>query len=620
MEIFRLLGSIYVENDKANKAIDDTDKKGKGLGATFENGIATLARWGVAAAAAGAAAALALGTIAAKAAVKFEKEMANVSTLLDGDVKKRISELGENVKQLAKDTGTSTSLLTDGLYQVVSAFGDSAASMGILETASKGAAAGNATVTDSVNLLAAVTKGYGDTSEEAALKASDLAFLTVKLGQTSFPELASSMGKVIPLAATMKVSQEELFGAMATLTGVTGGTAEVTTQLRGAIQGFMQPSKQMADVLKKLGYENGQVALESEGLGGILNSLKDAVGGNEIAFAGLFGSVEAKSAVLALTGAQAENFAEKVKAMGDAAGSTEEAFVRQQATVSAMWAKIKVSADVLFISLGEKLLPVLSTLLGFVLANLPAMEATFDKVFSAISAVISVLADGIGILIGWLKQWGNDNQEIANAVQGYFKALFELLKILFDTFVTIATAIWSVYGDSIMSVAKFVWDVVGTVFKTSLKLMTDLFNIFSALFRGDWEALWTGVKNFFTHAWEGMYGVLKSIINLMIRAINGMVERLNKLEFEIPDWVPILGGMKWGFDLPTIPELYKGGRVWDDGAFLVGERGPEILSGMKGATVTPLSKAGNTTTIYMTVYGNWEEIRRELDALGVVIA
>ena len=76
-------------------------------------------------------------------------------------------------------------------------------------------------------------------------KASDLAFLTVKLGQTSFPELASSMGQVVPLAATMKVSQEELFGAMATLTGVTGGTAEVTTQLRATMQEFLSPSSQM---------------------------------------------------------------------------------------------------------------------------------------------------------------------------------------------------------------------------------------------------------------------------------------------------------------------------------------------------------------------------------------
>ena len=54
-----------------------------------------------------------------------------------------------------------------------------------------------------------------------------------------------------------------------------------------------------------------KLMIESLGLQGTLDKLKDSVGGNEIAFSELFGSVEAKNAVLALTGAQAENFTEK---------------------------------------------------------------------------------------------------------------------------------------------------------------------------------------------------------------------------------------------------------------------------------------------------------------------
>lgn len=102
------------------------------------------------------------------------------------------------------------------------------------------------------------------------------------------------MGQVVPLAATMKVSQEELFGAMATLTGVTGGTAEVTTQLRATMQEFLSPSSQMEKALKKMGYTSGAAALESEGLGGILTKLKESVKGDEVAFANLFSSIESK--------------------------------------------------------------------------------------------------------------------------------------------------------------------------------------------------------------------------------------------------------------------------------------------------------------------------------------
>lgn len=283
-----------------------------------------------AAALAGTAVAFTTVAVAGKAAVTnavaFESQMQNVGTLLDGDVKGKLQAMGSDLKKVSMDTGVATSDLTDGLYQVVSAFGESAESVKQLEIAAKAAKAGNATTTDSVNLLSAVTKGYGDTSAAAMQKAADLAFATVKLGQTSFPELASSIGQVVPLASTLKVSQEELFGAMSTLTGVTGGTAEVTTQLKATMQSFLSPGTEMGKILKKMGYESGAVALESEGLGGILSKLKEEVNGDEVAFANLFSSVEAKNAVLALTGAQAENFSSKTAAMADAAGIAQQAF------------------------------------------------------------------------------------------------------------------------------------------------------------------------------------------------------------------------------------------------------------------------------------------------------
>ena len=50
---------------------------------------------------------------------------------------------------------------------------------------------------------------------------------------TTFPELAASIGRVVPVAAKMNVAQEELFAGFATLTGVTGSAAEVSTQLAG---------------------------------------------------------------------------------------------------------------------------------------------------------------------------------------------------------------------------------------------------------------------------------------------------------------------------------------------------------------------------------------------------
>lgn len=185
-----------------------------------------------------------IGAAALKSATDINGMMANVASLGVGT--DRVLELKESVQDLAIDIGKGTDDMADGLYQVVSAFGDTSDSVAILENAAKTGAAGLATTTDALNLLATVTKGYGDESLTAQKKVSDLAFQTVNLGQTTFPELAASMGKVVPLASALGVSQEELFAQMATLTGVTGTASEVTTQLRATYQAILSPTKEMA--------------------------------------------------------------------------------------------------------------------------------------------------------------------------------------------------------------------------------------------------------------------------------------------------------------------------------------------------------------------------------------
>lgn len=333
------------------------------------------------------------GTAAVKSAAEYEAQLANVSTLLTGteaEVAARTAEIGDQVLEISNRTGVATADLTDGMYQVVSAFGDSADAAAILETAAKSAAAGNATTTDSINLLSAVTKGYGDTSAEAVQRAADLAFATVRLGQTSFPELAAGMGKVIPLASTLGLEQEQLWGAMATLTGVTGSTAEVVTQMKATMQAFLSPSKNMQAALKNMGYESGQALLESKGLQGSLDALKDAVGGNELAFAGLFSSVEAQTAVLAMAGNQAENLTSKTAEMYEATGAANTAFERQTNTLAYDIKMIKNLGANFLTQLGTNILPYVRE---FAEAALPVVSEALEKIGSYMTGTIIPAAE-----------------------------------------------------------------------------------------------------------------------------------------------------------------------------------------------------------------------------------
>lgn len=68
LEIFKLFGSIMVDNDKANDSISQTDKKAQGVGKTLLKGVGTTAKWGAGILAAAGAGVTALGAVAMKSA------------------------------------------------------------------------------------------------------------------------------------------------------------------------------------------------------------------------------------------------------------------------------------------------------------------------------------------------------------------------------------------------------------------------------------------------------------------------------------------------------------------------------------------------------------------------
>lgn len=435
------------------------------------------------------------GADAVSSAAAFETQMANVATLLDGkeeQVSARISELGDDVLEVSNNTGVATDELADGLYQIISAVGDSEDAVSQMELAAKAAAAGGAETTDAINLLTAVTKGYGDTSGEAFQKASDLSFMTVKLGQTSFPELASSMGKVVPLASALGVAQEELYGAFATLTGVTGSTAEVSTQMKAVMSGLMSPTDGMTKALKSLGYENANVALESLGLQGTLDALGGTVNGDTQALAKMFSSVEAQTAILALSGAQADNFTKKTAAMYEASGATETAFARQTDTLEYTIQSIKNLGKNFMTSIGRTILPVVKDiaqkLLPVIQDGLEHIQPVIESLYSALSPVISMIGDFIlGIMPGvegkldmMCGLWERMQPVLAELAEQYMPIFQKMLGKVGSLFETIAPAV-SQFVDSLLPVFVQFLVALAPIIDTVVDSLSPAFDMIGSL-------------------------------------------------------------------------------------------------------------------------------------------
>lgn len=75
----------------------------------------------------------------------------------------------------------------------------------------------------------------------------------------------------------------------------------------------------------------------------------------------------------------------------------------------------------------------------------------------------------------------------------------------------------------------------------------------------------------------GIIGLVKGIVGVVVNVVNAIIRTLNKINFMVPDWVPALGGKRFGFNLTevTLPKFADGG--FTNGPSLAGEAGTEAI-------------------------------------------
>jgi TP901 family phage tail tape measure protein len=287
-------------------------------------------------------------------ASEFQAVFAEVRTLFD-ESKVATDEIREALLELPPILGSAKEL-TKALYQAISAGAEPAAAIKLVETAARLARAGLTSTFAAVDILTTAINAYGLESEEAA-RLSDILFKTVELGKTTVDALAGSLGVVIPFAAQLGISFEDLTAAVATLTKGGLDTRIAVTALRGTFVAFIK----QADVFRDLGIDIFKVIGEG-GLVGAFKALKKATAGNIEAIKELIPDQRALTAVLALTGVQFEEFVRIQKLVSDSAGATETAFQKEAETFKLQSEALGNAVGRLKIQLGDVLLPALTSI------------------------------------------------------------------------------------------------------------------------------------------------------------------------------------------------------------------------------------------------------------------
>ena len=172
--------------------------------------------------------------------------------------------------------------------------------------------------------------------------------------------------------------------------------------------------------------------------------------------------------------------------------------------------------------------------LGIILGNLP------------------VIIIGIAVLI-WAtiaKHWDKINGLFQSAIDWIFDHLDDIKEKFGLVGEIIAVAIAAViktiqtYFNNMFTGVKQIVDGIIKIFKGNFKEgIADVFGGLGKILLAPFNALWSGVK---------------VILNYLIDGFNKLIGGVNKISFDIPDWVPAIGGKSWGFNIPKIPKLAEG--------------------------------------------------------------
>ncbi len=138
-----------------------------------------------------------------------------------------------------------------------------------------------------------------------------------------------------------------------------------------------------------------------------------------------------------------------------------------------------------------------------------------------------------------------------------------------NTIVPVVAPIIQTIADVAIEAAGLIMDTIGSI----LDVGKGLLDFITGIFTGDWSKAWEGIKQVASGAFDfikagvnGLLGVMEALANGVISAINTMIRALNKVSFSTPDWLPLIGGKSFGFNLSeipsvSIPRLAQGGYV-----------------------------------------------------------
>lgn len=372
-------------------------------------GASALRDMAVAGAEIATAALIGVGVASTKMAGDFQQSMTKLTTTA-GESKNAIGMVSQGVLDMASQVGTSAQTLGDAMYWIESGGAHGAAGLNDLKIAAMGAKAENANLDDVAKALMFTLNNYAGTGLTAAAAMNTL-IAGVGNGEMSFQDLSTAVSNVMPTAKTFGISLTDVVAGLDAMTQKGDDASSAATHLAMMIRTLEAPSTAGSKALASIGLSTQQVTDEMrkslpDALDLIITKLKDRFPEGSTAYneaiKNISGGSRSMQAIMETTGTSMDVFRQDVNNINSA--------VKQGGDSIAGWSDVqqnfnfkmdqaKATLEVLGISIGQKLLPVLGKALDAF--NSPAFQQFATVVAGALTTALLGLINGVSTLVQW---------------------------------------------------------------------------------------------------------------------------------------------------------------------------------------------------------------------------
>ena len=156
-----------------------------------------------------------------------------------------------------------------------------------------------------------------------------------------------------------------------------------------------------------------------------------------------------------------------------------------------------------------------------------------------------------GVFTGDMKLAAEGIKQIWEGMKQTWNAIVNSIKDAWNMFITWLQSRSPLLASIFQTYGKFVSDV----YKNIKDILRGIIDFIVGVFTGDWTKAWEGVKEIFKGILNNVVSIVEAEINFIIDGVNLLISALNRIHFEIPDWVPIIGGKSFGISIPLVSQV-----------------------------------------------------------------